>query len=163
MDLLVFVDGSVTKGAWGSKVTKSEDPHCFAGWYVKRTDGIIIKHHSIDLGAGSNRSGNFAEYMAVRSALYWLNQTFPMANLKVHSDSQLITFQLSGKYNCFNEQLLTLRDACRNLANTFPKVEYVWIPREQNKLADALSKCLQSKFEGRYLNDDEVKVLALTL
>ena len=160
MNLLVYCDGSVTKGAWGTKSQKDEPPHCYAGWWVKRPDGIIIKHHSLDLGAGPNRSGNYAEYLSVRSALYWLNQNFPLANLKVHSDSQLICRQLSGEYNCFNPQLIIFRDACRAIAGQFPKVEYIWIPRELNKVSDALSKCLQSKFQGRTLTDLEVQTLA---
>src|ERR1700690_32501 len=160
MELLVYCDGSVVGGSWGSKVTKADAPHCFAGWYVKRTDNVIIKHLSLDLGAGPNRSGNFAEYLSVRSALHWLNQNHPLVNLKIHSDSQLICRQLSGEYNCFNPQLLIFRDACRNLANQFPKVEYIWIPRESNKVADALSKCLQSKFGGRPLTESEVLTLA---
>jgi ribonuclease HI len=160
MELLVYCDGSVTLGAWGKKSEKDTLPRCFAGWWVKRTDGIILKHHSLDLGAGINRSGNYAEYLSVRSALYWLNQNIPNACLTIHSDSQLIINQLSGKFNCFNPQLLIFRDACRKLALTFPVVKYQWIPREQNKVSDALSKCLQSKFEGRMLTDLEVQILA---
>lgn len=159
MTLKVYADGSVSSGAWGKKNEKTSDPHSWCGWYVTRTDNILIHHESLDLGSGTNRSGNFSEYFAVRSALKWLSDNHPLANLDIYSDSMLITNQLKGTYNCFNETLLKLRDNCRLLAAKFPLVTYNWIPRAENKVADSLSRALQAKFGGRELTYQEVQSL----
>lgn len=159
MNLKVYCDGSVTGAAWAKKTDTPSDPHSWCGWYVTRTDNILIHYKSLDLGSGKNRSGNFSEYFAVRSALKWLSENHPLANLDVYSDSMLICNQLSGKYNCFNETLLQFKDNCLKLASNFPSVNYHWIPREYNTIADKLSKALQSKFGGRELTYQEVQSL----
>lgn len=88
-------------------------------------------------------SGNVAEYMALRSLLAWLAENRFVFNLDIHSDSQLVVNQMTGAWNCYDDALVSLRDACRALASRFPSVTYTWIPREQNREADVLSKGLQ--------------------
>jgi len=143
-NLNVFCDGSITGGHWGKKSEKHTTPHGWSGWVVKRDDDIVVHHHSLDLGVGDNMTGNVAEYMALRSALKWLRDNHPHFTLKVYSDSQLIINQMKGTYSV-GAKLLPFREHCLALAATFPYgVTYHWIPREQNRYADAMSKALQT-------------------
>jgi ribonuclease HI len=97
------------------------------------------------MGECPTGSGNLAEYGAVSSVLRWLAQNgFRDHVIEVRSDSQLIVNQLSGKYNCHDDRLRKLRDHVREIAALFPRVTYVWIPREENRYADAMSKALQN-------------------
>lgn len=141
--LNVFCDGSITGSHWGKKGHKDGPPHLWCGWVAKSTDGAIVHHHSLDMGEWPGGSANIAEYMAVRSALRWLAANHRGQAITVHSDSQIVMYQLSGKYNCHNPILLKWRDHVRVLAGLFPRVTYTWIPREQNTEADVLSKGFQ--------------------
>jgi ribonuclease HI len=156
--LTVYTDGSVINGHWGKK--GNTDPvRCYAGWYALDESGKLVHHKSLDLGTGPNHSGNFAEYLAVRSALYWVVQNRPAESVRLYSDSQLIVAQLSRKWDIHNEFLGKLADACWGLATLLPYVSYNWFRRENNTVADRLSKCLQEKFEGRELTNEEVAQL----
>jgi ribonuclease HI len=104
---------------------------------------VILHHSSEALGSDATMSANVSEYTAVKHALRWLIANgHRLHALKVHSDSQLVMFQLSGKYNVHVERLKGLRDHVRQLAKLFPQVTYHWIPREQNRYADFMSKTL---------------------
>lgn len=142
-DLNVWTDGSIIGGPWGKKTGPKTTPHGFSGWIVKRPDGVVVQHHSIDLGAADYMSGNVAEYMGLRSALAWLHENHPLFSLTVYADSQLLINQMSDAWHCYDEGLLILRDECRKLAGTFPRVTYNWIRREFNREADVLSKGYQ--------------------
>lgn len=145
MDVLVYCDGSVTGGGWGKKTGPKEPVRCWFGWIAQKEDGTIIKTFSGAMGEIVNGSGNVAEYSAVRHALLWLKGNgYDDARIIIHSDSQLIIHQMSGKWRANDERMRAMRDKTREAATAFPAVEYRWIPREQNKEADALSKALQN-------------------
>ena len=151
MNLRVFSDGSIVGGFWQSKKAPPTLPHIFGGWIVFNHLDIPIKWHCWDMGSNKDYSANVAEYGALRSALHWLNENFPMANLEFYLDSQLVCFQMTGKYNCHDKILLTWRDECRRLANMFPSIKYNWHRREEPKaqLADFCSKMTQPKYGGK--------------
>lgn len=161
MALKIYCDGSISGGAWSSK--KDPKPaECWAGWVIYKSDGTWLAHHSVAYGQIPDGSANFSEYGAVCSALmYLIRNKLTSEPLIVHSDSQLVMRQLSGEYSTHNPRLLKLRDFCRGLAKKFPAVEYVWIRREQNKMADALSRCLQPKWGGvipeKELTEEDLK------
>jgi ribonuclease HI len=92
--------------------------------------------HAVKLGEVTN---NIAEYkgviLAIEMALH-----HEVTHLQIYSDSQLIVYQLQGKYKMKNEALRPLRDEAREKALQFDEVEINWIPREQNSRADALCR-----------------------
>jgi len=142
--LQAFCDGSIVGGHWGKKTGPKTIPKAYSGWWVRDAAGQVLHWKSIDLGEGEYMSANVAEYFAVRSALRWLaGSVWRNQGVEVNSDSQVVIRQLQGKYHCYEPKLITLRDACLKLAQTFPRVVYRWIRREQNKEADVLSKALQ--------------------
>jgi ribonuclease HI len=141
--LFAFCDGSITGGHWGKK-DSAEPARCWSGWMVKAEDGTVLHHHSLAIGAIPDASANVAEYMAVRSVLVWLATHGHVDQaVRVHSDSQLVVNQLSGKFKCHDARMLMLRDHVLELAALFPRVSYVWIPREENRYADYMSKVIQ--------------------
>ena len=58
----------------------------------------------------------------------------------VEGDSQLVVRQMNGEYEVRAEHLKAYHDWLGQLARSFPKVEFRWVPREENAVADALSK-----------------------
>ncbi len=104
--------------------------------------GIIIdsKEYSKFLGEATN---NEAEYQAVIFALKKVKQLIGKdksknAEIEVRSDSELIVSQLNGEYKIKENDLVPFFIEIWNLKQDFAKVDFVQIPREQNKKADLL-------------------------
>lgn len=133
--LLIHCDGSIADQNPGGRG--------FTGWVIQAESGEVIRCGSNALGTHPEMSNNVAEYGAVLAALNHLVATGQTTQgLRVFSDSQLIVRQLTGEYRCAKPVLRYLRDVIWSLAKKFPSAEYIWIPREQNKEADRLSKSL---------------------
>jgi ribonuclease HI len=85
-------------------------------------------------------SNNVAEYTGVIKALEWLLQNNCSDNkVIVKGDSELVIFQIKGKYKVKASRIIPLYTLSMNLISKFKSIDFEWIPREQNKEADALS------------------------
>ena len=76
-------------------------------------------------------TNNQAEYRAIISAV----ESAPTgSNVKILSDSQLVTYQILGKYRVNDEDLSELRNRVNQaiIARDL-KVTFEWIPRGQNR------------------------------
>lgn len=106
--------------------------------------GVVIQiqnqTHTVSryLGITSN---NVAEYSAVIDALSWVTTTYPqgVSRIKVYADSLLMVNQLSGVYKIKDSKLKSLAVTIGGLiGKTGAQVSFTYIPRNQNKAADAL-------------------------
>jgi ribonuclease HI len=89
----------------------------------------------------SERStNNVAEYVAAIRALEWLYEQGYAGVVIASGDSQLVIRQMLGEYRVESEHLKAYHEWLEKLAGQFASVQWVWIPREQNTRADALSK-----------------------
>ena len=100
-----------------------------------------VKGHE---GATSN---NVAEYSGFQSILiYLLDQGLNEEAITVHGDSQLVIRQMFGgggfkkKWQIRGGHYAQIAFRCRELLRRFPGIRGEWIPREENTLADELSK-----------------------
>ena len=59
--------------------------------------------------------------------------------LLVKSDSQLLVKQLEGTFKVKDEKIKVLYDQAQELLKDFKAVEFLHIPRVENKLADELA------------------------
>lgn len=89
------------------------------------------------------RTNNQAEYEAIISALKKVKQLIGKKKAKeseveVRVDSELVVRQLNGEYKILEPELQPLFVAVWNLRLDLKKVEFVHIPREQNKKADKI-------------------------
>ena len=92
------------------------------------------------LGVGTN---NFAEYQAIIYALKKAkalvgNASAQHVHIEIRSDSQLVVNQLSGTFKIKEKDLFELFIAVWNLKQEFAGVTFTYVPREQNRIADAL-------------------------
>ncbi len=110
--------------------------------------GKVLKEYSKAIGKATN---NVAEYQAVIFALKKIKALYGKNKVKnyevlINSDSQLLVFQLTGKYKIKEPDIQKLFIQAWNLMLDFGKVNFKNIPREQNKLADQLaSEALDNK------------------
>ena len=66
-------------------------------------------------------------------------------NMIVHYDSQVITSQINGDYECINERMKKYLEEMKNQINSL-EVRFVQIPREENELVVRLAKAVSAEF-----------------
>lgn len=82
-------------------------------------------------------TNNQAEYHALKMVLE-NSLKYQPSNLKVHMDSLLVVNQLNGIYKVKSRDLWPVHQDIKSLALKIPSVSFIYVPREQNKAADAM-------------------------
>jgi ribonuclease HI len=111
--------------------------------YGYSLEGAGLQHEEFGLAVppGDPRAtNNVAEYVGAIRALEWLAGHAFSGAVRLCGDSQLVVRQLRGEYRVLAEHLEPYHERLRRLVGRFADVEVVWVPREENRRADALSK-----------------------
>ncbi len=95
----------------------------------------LAKKISEYIGRGTN---NIAEYTAVLRALEAAGE-MGEREIEIRSDSLLLINQMNGKFKVKMPHLKELKAGIENVKGEM-KVKFKWVPREQNTVADLLSK-----------------------
>ncbi|BAZ18839.1 hypothetical protein NIES4071_107240 (plasmid) [Calothrix sp. NIES-4071] len=88
---------------------------------------------TVDLGVQTN---NVAEYSGAIAGLKKAHE-LGCKQIKLFGDSQLVIYQLSGRYQVKNAGLRPLYYQAHNLLRKFDHYKLNWIPRAKNSRADA--------------------------
>jgi ribonuclease HI len=110
--------------------------------------GVVIRYadkkktYAEDIGEGTN---NQAEYKALIFALKKLKALVGSKNaktavVKCYSDSQLMVNQLNHKFKLNDSKIIPLFAKIWNSMMEYGRVEFNYVPREQNQEADDLVK-----------------------
>jgi len=99
-------------------------------------DGSILKEISRFIGVKTN---NQAEYEALLAALNEVSN-FQLSPVIIQTDSELLYYQLTGKYQVKDEKLKLLYNKAKRLLSILPAIKLNLVPREANKLSDRLAK-----------------------
>ena len=83
-------------------------------------------------------TNNEAEYEALIAGLD-LAKAAGAANMVMYCDSQVVTNQVNGDYECKNEWMKKYFEQVKDRVNDL-QVKFVQIPREKNEYADRLAK-----------------------
>lgn len=104
------------------------------GYVVLDMEDNVVKKNGKYLGFTTN---NQAEYHSIKGGL---EAAVKMKARTVHifMDSMLVVNQMKGIYKVRNRDLLPIHDAIKALTTQFQYVEFTHVPRERNKLADAV-------------------------
>jgi ribonuclease HI len=124
MTAVLFADG----GARGNP-----GPAALGAVLVDESGGLLREVGEF-LGTTTN---NVAEWRALLAGLAAALE-MGVDDLKVRLDSELVVRQLSGEYRVKHPDLIPLHNRARSLMRRFAHVEVRHVPRNQNKLADAL-------------------------
>ena len=89
-------------------------------------------------------TNNEAEYEALVAGLD-LAKAAGAGNVIVHCDSQVITSQINGKYECRSERMKKYLQEVKNWIDSI-EVKFVQIPRKENEYADRLAKAASAEF-----------------
>ena len=89
-------------------------------------------------------TNNEAEYEALAAGLD-LARAAAAENIIIHCDSQVITSQVNGDYECRNERMKKYLKEVKSRISSL-EVKFVQIPREENESADRLAKIASAEF-----------------
>ena len=125
MNLQIFTDGPArgNPGPAGIGVVIYDD------------QGKVLEEHCRYLGTATN---NVAEYQALIAALEIAAKYIP-CRIELHSDSELMVRQMSGRYKVKNQGLLLFFQTAQEMLRRFQGITFISIPREKNKEADRLA------------------------
>ncbi|MBI4565759.1 MAG: reverse transcriptase-like protein [Planctomycetes bacterium] len=120
------------------------------GFLIKR-DGKLL-HEDCGLAAEPFTEGatnNVAEYTGVLKALEWiLAQGLEKEPIVVRGDSELAIRQLRGEYKVKAPSIVNLFVKAREMSFRFPSLRFEWVPREQNREADALTNRAYAQYQA---------------
>ena len=88
-------------------------------------------------------TNNKAEYEALVAGLD-LAKAAGAENMIMHCDSQVITSQINGDYECRNERMKKYLEEVKSRISGL-EVKFVQIPREENECADRLAKAASAE------------------
>ncbi len=110
-------------------------PAAYGAVVLDAASGEVLVELADYLGVATN---NVAEYEGVTAGLKAAQEIDPTAQVEARLDSKLVVEQLSGGWSIKNAKLREL--ALRAKAFAPPeRVRFTWVPRAQNKRADALA------------------------
>ncbi len=144
MKYIIFTDGG-SRGNPGPAAV---------GVVVENEKGEALKEYSQYLGETTN---NEAEYQAVIFGLKKIKALFGKEKIKnisleVRLDSELVAQQINHQYKIKEENLFPLFIKIWNTLIDFGPVNFVCVPREQNKRADRLvNEALDSQQNSKSL------------
>lgn len=108
----------------------------YGAFVVKDGSAVLHQHRFLETEDGTN---NIAEWAGLVAGLRYVRQNYSTHSLHIFGDSQLVIYQLTGKYACKKEHLMPyLREARQLLDGADWQAE--WLRRDKNTEADALSK-----------------------
>jgi ribonuclease HI len=120
-----------------------QPPHGGIATYGFTVEGAGLAHEEGGLAVAPGTptaTNNVAEYTAAIRGLEWLLARGYSGIVLLVGDSQLVLRQLTGEYEVRAEHLHAYRERLRQLIAAFSDVRLVWVPREENRRADELSK-----------------------
>lgn len=120
--------------------------------YGFTVDGAGLFHEESGLAVTPwtpSATNNVAEYTAAIRGLEWLRAQSYDGLVILIGDSQLVLRQMRGEYAVRASHLRAYHERLGQLAGGFEGVRYVWVPREQNARADALSKIALEEARAR--------------
>jgi len=110
-------------------------PAGFGAVVREANTGEVLAERSASVGVATN---NVAEYSGLIAGLQAAADLGAVA-VDVRMDSKLVIEQMAGRWQIKNAGLRPLAAEAAALARRFDSVTWQWIPRDQNRYADALA------------------------
>ena len=106
-----------------------------AGWTLRDPTGMMVETGSVYVS--DSTTNNVAEYKGIIHLLSAAHRHGAPA-VVIKGDSKLVLMQVQNKWKCNKDHLKQLCDTAQAFAAHLSCI-YEWIPRKQNKEADALA------------------------
>ena len=127
------------------------------GWLINVNNKEIKNKAEMKQKYGN--TNNIAEYTALKMGLQEYVKKGGKGPLQIYGDSNLVINQMKGIWSIYNPSLGRLHDEIENfITKNNLNVEFKWVPRDENIVADELampesSKMIQSAKNKEYIVD----------
>jgi probable phosphoglycerate mutase len=111
--------------------------------------GEILLERYASLGITTNNVAEYSGLIAGLRAALELGAT----QVDVRMDSRLVIEQMSGRWQIKNPGLRPLAAEAATLVGRFAAVTFEWVPRERNRVADALANRAMDEAAGKPVRD----------
>jgi ribonuclease HI len=131
--IVCYVDGLCEPERWEGVATY--------GVVIRKDDGELVYMGSGMIGEGKGFTNQVSEYYAVIDALKSLIGHY-LANEEtiIYTDSKLVAEQMNGHWKAVKGAYLPYFLKARDYQTQFSHLKFQWIPREENKEADKMSR-----------------------
>lgn len=136
MKVKLWTDGGVRTGGRNGP-TNGKSGRGAIGYVIRDENDEILTRGGMELDGLS--TVNECEYSALIAGLYNCHR-IGATEVTAYLDSQLVTFQMDGTYACRDANLKEYQREAQEQVKKFETVEFVWIRREENQLADAITR-----------------------
>ncbi len=110
-------------------------------------DGVLVADQGETIGRATN---NVAEYRGLICALELAREHAGGEPLEVRMDSKLVVEQMAGRWKIKHPDMKPLAMRAQAIARDLGPITWTWVPRAQNKRADALANmALDAELAGR--------------
>jgi len=126
----------------GACVPKNPGGDIGIGFWVEDENGKQIYSYSKFIPRSSfstETSNNVAEYLALKQGLEYCSSK-GITELEVFGDSKLVIEQMSGNWRIKKGIYLPYAEQTKAWIGEYTKIQFNWIRREKNTIADDLSK-----------------------
>ena len=107
-------------------------------------------------GKERETSNNLAEYLGLIAILkHFIHIKAQQEPIIIHGDSKLVIQQMTGRWKIREGIYEPFAQRARVLANEFSRIGWQWIPRNQNTIADGLSKAHLPSEKKQYWSTGE--------
>lgn len=97
--------------------------------------GTVIAERGETIGTATN---NVAEYRGLIAGLELAREHAPDGQIEVRMDSKLVVEQMAGRWKIKHPDMKPLALRAQEIVRELPPIVWTWVPRAQNKAADAL-------------------------
>lgn len=113
--------------------------HMGIGCYIEEDNKRIFEYSGY-VPESFDNSNNLAEYMALENALdFILENGMQNEKIQVYGDSMLVIKQMNNRWRIKGGRYYESAIRCKEKVENIKNIQFTWIPREQNFLADELS------------------------
>lgn len=128
-----MIEGLIVEADGGSR--GNPGPAGSGAAIINASTGQVVFEVARFIGVATN---NVAEYTALLAALEVCDEIAPDADVLVKMDSKLVIEQMAGRWKIKHPDMQILAMKVQKLSAN-RKIQWQWIPREQNVRADALA------------------------
>jgi ribonuclease HI len=107
--------------------------------YIVYRDGAPIWRGFGTVGEGRGMTNNVAEYEGLLAAAQWIVDEGINEKIMIKGDSQLVIKQMKGEYRVNSATSKKYVPEIKRLL-AGKEVSFSWVPREENEVADGLSR-----------------------
>jgi probable phosphoglycerate mutase len=120
---------------------------------INADTGEVILEIARFIGVATN---NVAEYLALKAGLEGALEINATARILVRMDSKLVIEQMSGTWKIKHPDMIQLAAEVQKVARGH-EIKWMWIPREENKRADALAnKAMDEASDSTVSSEGEI-------